>query len=80
MAGLDYDLIVLPLIEEHEFVLAHLHLIPGAHEQVVYQRGIRLVYVQLITAVGVSVPENEARVRKLYAAFPNIVRPVPESA
>src|SRR6266403_355715 len=31
---------------------------------------------RLITAVGASVPENDARARNSYAAFPNIVRPV----
>jgi hypothetical protein len=44
MAGLEYDLIdnliVFPPLEEHEFVLAHLHVVPGAREEVVHQRSI----------------------------------------
>ena len=42
MACLEYDLIddeiVFPLLEEHKFVLAHLHVVPSAREEVIHER------------------------------------------
>ena len=44
-------------------MLEHLHVIPGAHEEVT-KGAYDLSANRLIIAVGVSAPENNARTRK----------------
>ena len=43
LADLEYDIIdslIFDRLEEHEFVLAHLHVVPGVREEVVHHRGV----------------------------------------